>query len=53
MPTYNSRGEVSDELIAASIKRAQQDAKIAQSNFAPKDFVDWSIVRAIQREGKR
>jgi ABC-type nitrate/sulfonate/bicarbonate transport system substrate-binding protein len=53
MPTYNSRGEVSDELIAASIKRAQQDAKIAQSNFAPKDFVDWSIVRAIQREVKR
>ncbi len=53
MPTYNSRGEVSDELITASIKRAQQDAKIPQSNFAAKDFVDWSIVRAIQREGKR
>jgi NADPH-dependent glutamate synthase beta subunit-like oxidoreductase len=36
-----------------AIKRAQADAKITQSNFAPKDFVDWSIVRAIQRELKR
>jgi ABC-type nitrate/sulfonate/bicarbonate transport system substrate-binding protein len=53
MPTYNSRGEVSDELVAASIKRAQQDAKISQSNFAPKDFVDWTIVRGILRETKR
>jgi ABC-type nitrate/sulfonate/bicarbonate transport system substrate-binding protein len=53
MPTYNSRGEVSDELVAASIKRAQQDAKITQSNFAPKDFVDWTIVRGILREVKR
>lgn len=53
MPTYNLRGEVSDELIAASIKRAQLDAKITQSNFAPKDFVDWTTVRAIVREAKR
>jgi ABC-type nitrate/sulfonate/bicarbonate transport system substrate-binding protein len=53
MPTYNLRGEASDELIAASIKRAQQDAKITQSNFAPKDFVDWNIVRGIIREVKR
>jgi ABC-type nitrate/sulfonate/bicarbonate transport system substrate-binding protein len=53
MPTYNLRGEVSDELIAASIKRAQMDAKMTQSNFAPKDFVDWNIVRAIVREAKR
>ncbi|HEX9455757.1 MAG TPA: ABC transporter substrate-binding protein [Candidatus Binatia bacterium] len=53
MPTYNLRGEVSDELVAASIKRAQQDAKISQSNFAPKDFVDWNIVRGILREVKR
>ena len=53
MPTYNLRGEVSDELVAASIKRAQQDAKITQSNFAPKDFVDWNTVRAILREVKR
>ena len=52
MPTYNQRGEASDELIVAAIKRAQADAKI-QSNFAPKDFVDWTIVRAIQRELKR
>jgi ABC-type nitrate/sulfonate/bicarbonate transport system substrate-binding protein len=53
MPTYNLRGEASDELIAASIKRAQQDAKITQSNFAPKDFVDWNIVRGVIRELKR
>lgn len=48
--TYNLRGEASDEIVAAAIKRAQQDAKITQSNFAPKDFVDWNIVRSIQRE---
>jgi hypothetical protein len=29
------------------------DAKISQSNFAPKDFVDWNIVRGLQRELKR
>lgn len=48
--TYNLRGEASDEIVAAAIKRAQADAKITQSNFAPKDFVDWTIVRSIQRE---
>ncbi|MSP37708.1 MAG: ABC transporter substrate-binding protein [Deltaproteobacteria bacterium] len=53
LPTYNLRGEVSDELIAALIKRAQQDAKITESKFAPKDFVDWNIVRGILREVKR
>jgi ABC-type nitrate/sulfonate/bicarbonate transport system substrate-binding protein len=52
IPTYNLRGETSDELVAAAIKRAQQDAKI-QSNFAPKDFVDWTLVRGIQRELRR
>ena len=52
IPTYNLRGETTDELIAAAIKRAQQDAKI-QSNFAPKDFVDWTLVRSIQRELRR
>jgi propanediol dehydratase large subunit len=45
--------EAGDELITASIKRAQQDAKITGSNFMPKDFVDWNIVRAIQRDLKR
>jgi ABC-type nitrate/sulfonate/bicarbonate transport system substrate-binding protein len=53
MPTYNMRGDASDELVAASIKRALLDAKISQSNFAPKDFVDWNIVRGLQRELKR
>jgi ABC-type nitrate/sulfonate/bicarbonate transport system substrate-binding protein len=53
MPTYNLRGEGSDEIIAAAIKRAQQDAKITGSNFAPKDFVDWGPIRAVQRELKR
>ena len=53
MPTYNMRGDASDELVAASIKRALQDAKITQSNFAPKDFVDWTIVRGLVRELKR
>jgi ABC-type nitrate/sulfonate/bicarbonate transport system substrate-binding protein len=50
LPTYNQSGECSDELIVAAIKRAQQDAKIAQSSFAPKDFVDWTIIRTVQRE---
>jgi ABC-type nitrate/sulfonate/bicarbonate transport system substrate-binding protein len=50
MPTYNMRGEASDELVAASIKRALLDAKINQSTFAPKDFVDWNIVRGLQRD---
>jgi NitT/TauT family transport system substrate-binding protein len=52
-PTYNLKGEVSDEIVAASIKRALQDAKIAQSEFAPRDFVNWSIIRDVQRELKR
>jgi ABC-type nitrate/sulfonate/bicarbonate transport system substrate-binding protein len=51
--TYNLKGEGSDELINAAIKRAQQDAKITQSNFAPKDFVDWTLIRTVQRELKR
>jgi hypothetical protein len=50
LPTYNQSGESSDELIAAAIKRAQQDAKITQSSFAQKDFVDWTIIRTVQRE---
>lgn len=53
MPTYNLRGDASDDLVAASIKRALLDAKISQSNFAPKDFVDWNIVRGLVRELKR
>ncbi|MEO6163226.1 MAG: hypothetical protein ABIP88_03710 [Candidatus Binatia bacterium] len=53
MPTYNIRGDASDDLVEASIKRALLDARISQSNFAPKDFVDWSIVRTVQREMKR
>jgi ABC-type nitrate/sulfonate/bicarbonate transport system substrate-binding protein len=53
IPTYNLRGEASDELVMAAIKRAQQDAKISESKFAPKDFVDWNIVRGIVRELKR
>ena len=51
--TYNLKGEASDEIINAAIKRAQQDAKIGQSSFAPKDFVDWNLIRAVQRELKR
>lgn len=50
MPTYNLRGDASDELVMASIKRALQDAKISQSNFAPKDFVDWTIARGVIRD---
>lgn len=53
MPTYNRSGEANDELVAASIKRALTDAKISESKFAPKDFVDWTIVRSVQRELKR
>lgn len=53
MPTYNMRGDASDDLVAVSIKRALLDAKISQSNFAPKDFVDWNIVRGLVREFKR
>lgn len=53
MPTYNLRGESSDELVAASIKRALADAKIGESKFAPKDFVDWTIVRNVIRDLKR
>lgn len=40
-------------MISAAIKRAQQDAKIAQSTFAPKDFVDWNLIRSVQQELKR
>jgi len=50
MPTYNLRGDASDELVAASIKRALQDAKIGESKFSPKDFVDWTIVRSVIRD---
>lgn len=53
VPIYNLKGETSDEIIAASIKRALQDAKIAQSNFAPKDFVNWELIRDVQRELRR
>jgi hypothetical protein len=53
MPTFNPKSEGTDELVAAAIKRAQQDAKMTQSNFAPKDFVDWTIVRGIHRELNR
>jgi len=51
--TYNFKGEGSDEITNAAIKRAQQDAKITQSTFAPKDFVDWNLIRAVQQELKR
>ncbi|MBM4262382.1 MAG: ABC transporter substrate-binding protein [Deltaproteobacteria bacterium] len=51
--TYNLRGEAGDEIVMAAIKRAQQDAKITQSSFAPRDFVDWNIVRGLQRDLKR
>ncbi len=53
MPTYNLRGDASDELVAASLKRALADAKISDSKFAPKDFVDWTVVRNVIRELKR
>ena len=52
-PTYSLKGETSDEIVAAAIKRAQQDAKMAQSGFMPKDFVDWTLIRAVQRQVKR
>ena len=51
--TYNSKGETPDEIVNAVIKRAQQDAKITQSNFTAKDFVDWSLIRGVQVELKR
>jgi hypothetical protein len=51
--TYNFKGEGSDEIINAAIKRAQQDAKIIQSTFAPRDFVDWNPIRTVQQELKR
>jgi len=51
--TYNFKGEGPDEIINAAIKRAQQDAKIIQSTFVPKDFVDWNLIRAVQQELKR
>lgn len=53
IPTYNLKGEGSDEIIATAIRRAQQDAKITSSNFAPKDYVDWTLIRTVQREIKR
>jgi len=53
MPTYNMRGDASDDLVAASIKRSVQDAKISESKFAPKDFVDWTIMRSVMRDLKR
>lgn len=53
MPTYNMRGDASDDLVAASIKRALLDTKISQANFAPRDFVDWNIVRGLGRDLKR
>ena len=49
-PTYNLKGETSNEIIAASIKRALQDAKIGHSDFAPKDFANWGPIRDVQRE---
>ena len=52
-PTYNLKGETSNEIIAASIKRALQDAKIGQSDFAPKDFANWGPIRDVQRELRR
>jgi len=51
--TYNFKGEASDEIVNAAIRRSQQDAKIGQSAFAPKDFVDWNPIRAVQQELKR
>jgi len=51
--TYNLRGEASDEIVNAAIKRSQQDAKITQSTFTPKDFVDWNLIRTVQQELKR
>jgi ABC-type nitrate/sulfonate/bicarbonate transport system substrate-binding protein len=53
VPTYNPKGETSDEIVAASIKRALQDAKITQSNFASKDFVDWTFIRTVLAELRR
>ena len=52
-PTYNLKGEAPDEVVVATIKRAQQDAKLTQSNFVPKDFVDWTLIRAVKSELKR
>ena len=53
MAAYNFKGEASDEIVNAAIRRSQQDAKIGQSAFAPKDFVDWNPIRAVQQELKR
>jgi ABC-type nitrate/sulfonate/bicarbonate transport system substrate-binding protein len=51
--TYNFKGEASDEILNAAIKRAQQDARITQSTFMPTDFVDWNLIRTVQQELKR
>lgn len=50
---YNFTGEAPDDIVSAAIKRAEQDAKMSQSAFAPKDFVDWNLIRTVQHELKR
>ncbi|MBI4522504.1 MAG: ABC transporter substrate-binding protein [Deltaproteobacteria bacterium] len=53
IPTFNLKGESPDEIISAAIKRVQQDAKIVSSNFMPKDYVDWTLIRKVHRELQR
>jgi ABC-type nitrate/sulfonate/bicarbonate transport system substrate-binding protein len=47
---FNLRGEASDEAMQAAIRRAQSAGDVRQTTFAPRDFVDWTIVREVKQE---
>jgi hypothetical protein len=47
---YNLQGEASEESLQAAIKRALAAGEVRQSDFAPKDFVDWTLLREVRRE---
>jgi ABC-type nitrate/sulfonate/bicarbonate transport system substrate-binding protein len=47
---YNLQGEASEESLQAAIKRALAAGEVRQSEFAPKDFVDWTLLREVRRE---
>jgi hypothetical protein len=34
----------------AAIRRAQSAGDVRQTAFAPRDFVDWTIVREVRQE---
>jgi hypothetical protein len=47
---YNLQGEASEESLQAAIRRALAAAEVRQSDFAPSDFVDWTLLREVRRE---